>query len=210
MRNLAKNLMAWALLVAIVVCGGEFHAHAQTGGGYPSNPYFNKVTAQSVIVPIASGANPAIWLQNGNSICVSLGASCNSSAVAISPSGVNIHGLTVPTQQSGTGTLSYVSGCSSGSASAAYSWAQNGNVVTVAITSNTACTATTANIVYSGLPQTPTHYQNIAIGLVSNSLSVGGYAQLTAGSTNVGVAPFTGNFSGASGINSVTFSYILN
>lgn len=213
MRNLFKNVMAWALCAALVLVGGEYHAHAQSSGGYPSNPTFNNARVNSIVVPIASGASPAIWVQNGGIICVSLGASCGSSSVSIGTSSISIGGLAASTHEFGTFALTYVSGCTSGTPAASGSWRLSGGIAVMNITTAAATCAVTGStgIVFSGLPAaiTPATIHYVWSSVINNAANALGGVEFT----NTGTVVFTpgGTYSGtANGPQLASLSYSVD
>lgn len=109
-----------------------------------------------------------------------------------------VQGVPVATTQTGTFSLTYVSGCTVGSAAASGQWTLSGHVVVLNIVSTTLCTSTSSAINLTGLPAAlqPARNVNVSVGVSSNSLNVLGYMGFAAASAAVAFN-VVGNFAGS-------------
>jgi hypothetical protein len=141
-----------------------------------------------------------------------------SGAVRYTDSGTNFSGATLPTfggnpvaqVTTGSGTLTYSSGCTSGSVSPTYVYTLVGKTVTLTMTSAANCPATT-DIVMTGLPAAiqPTRTTNMIVLIENATVIAAGEIILQAG-TSVTLNPLS-TISGTVGVYSgTTMTYELN
>lgn len=92
-----------------------------------------------------------------------------------------IKNVAVATTVTGSGTLTYSSGCSSGGFGPAYTYAVTGSIVAITFTANSICPTTAATVIATGLPAVLFPASNKAIYslVVSNNLDIAGVVGIT-------------------------------
>jgi hypothetical protein len=203
-------------------------------GGYPTRPTFTTVTVKSPATGNAftvngytstPGALVIVDGQTGASVSAIHNGYCNGnvagsldlyvggigSAFCISATGAITTPLatSVPwaVSTSGSGTLTYSSGCTAGSWAPAFTWAKTGNMAAMTIGASS-CTSTAATIIATGVPAAiqPTN-QHPVVGICeSNSVNV--YCSISV-TGSVSITPLAA-FAATSGTGSTTVVYPLN